>query len=96
MPSLPHIAEKYHGDWDDFSQPLTYAYNLPAHPSTETTPPELVVARQPFSMVATDVTPQGQGTDAGEHTGTVQYKLTYFRRLRNVLAHARAELAAAQ
>ena len=44
---LRHYVSEHQDDWDDFVQPLTYAYNMQVHKTTNTTPFALSLTRHP-------------------------------------------------
>ena len=44
---LRHYVSEHQRDWDDYVQPLTYAYNMQVHKSTGTTPFDLILTRHP-------------------------------------------------
>ena len=44
---LRQYVSEHQRDWDDYVQPLTYAYNMQVHRSTGTTPFDLTLTRHP-------------------------------------------------
>ena len=90
---LRHYISEHQQDWDEYLQPLTYAYNSQVHRTTETTPFDLVVTRPPpdilveppqhLQLPTTDVTP-------------AQAKRGILDRLRRTLATARTKLTSHQ
>ena len=89
------MEEQQH-DWDDYVQPLTFAYNTQVHRSTETTPFDLVLTRPPSGLIPTGTVPQGAGTHREDPRTPVQYKLATLRKLRDALDRARTKLTASQ
>ena len=59
---LQHYVEEHQRDWDDYVQPLTFAYNTLVHRSTETTPCDLVLTRPPPCLILPGTVPQDAGT----------------------------------
>ncbi|CDF32918.1 unnamed protein product [Chondrus crispus] len=82
---LRHYVEEHQRDWDDYLQPLTFAYNTQVHRSTETTPFDLVLTRPPSGLIL----PEDPRTP-------VQYKRATLRKLRDALDRARTKLSASQ
>ena len=60
---LRHYVADHQRNWDEFVQPLTYAYNIQVHKSTGTSPFSLVLSRQPSSLPAVDSTSTAFPTD---------------------------------
>ena len=92
---LRHYVTEHQRDWDEFVQPLTYAYNMQVHRSTGTTPFDLVLTRHPpgisVSMPTSAVPP-----DRHTEPTTAQMKRITMRRLRQVLARASEKMTQAQ
>lgn len=71
---LRHYVVKQRGDWDDFVQRLTYAYNMHVHRSTICTLFSQVLKRQPLHNMEiigpTALTTDQSGTTSGPVLGT--------------------------
>ena len=93
---LRHYVEEHQRDWDDYVQPLTFAYNTQVHRSTETTPFDLVLTRAPSGLVLPGTVPQDAGTHREDPRTPVQYKRATLRKLRTALECARGKLTTAQ
>ena len=52
---IRHYVAEHQKDWDEFVQPLTYAYDMQVHRSTGTTPFELVLSRHPSGILTESV-----------------------------------------
>ena len=55
---LQHYVEEHQRDWDEYIQPLTFAYNTQVYRSTETTPFDLVLTRPPSGLELRSIVPQ--------------------------------------
>ncbi|CDF38306.1 unnamed protein product [Chondrus crispus] len=93
---LRHYVEEHQRDWDDYVQPLTFAYNTQVHRSTETTPFDLVLTRPPTGLILPGTVPQDAGTHMEDPRTPVQYKRATLRKLRDALDRARTKLTASQ
>ena len=93
---LQHYVEEHQHDWDDYVQPLTFAYNTRVHRSTETTPFDLVLTRPPSGLILPGTILQDAGTHREEPRTPVQYKRATLRKLRDALDRARTKLTASQ
>ena len=93
---LRHYVEEHQRDWDDYVQPLTFAYNTQVHRSTETTPFDLVLTRAPSGLILPGTVPQDAGTHREDPRTPVQYKRATLRKLRDALDRARTKLTASQ
>lgn len=91
----PHNEENQK-DEDLFLQPVTYAYIVEVHRSTETTSLDLVLTRHPSDLMMTEVTLEDGNTVSEEDLGPGPYKRTIPRRRQNVLSRAKAKFTAAQ
>ena len=58
---LRHYVAENQKDWDEFVQPLTYAYNIQVHRFTGTTPFDLVLSRHPSVILTEPVGPLPRG-----------------------------------
>lgn len=89
-------VDAHERDWNVYLKLLTNLYSLQARPFNKMTLFNLVLTRHPSRLVLTGVTSQERDTVAEEDVGPVQCKRATLFRLRNVQAHARSELSAAQ
>ena len=92
---LRHYVTEHQRDWDEFVQPLTYAYNMQVHRSTGTTPFDLVLTRHPPG-IAVSIPTSAVPPDRHVEPTTAQMKRITMRRLREVLARASEKLTHAQ
>ena len=74
-----HYLEEHQRDWDDYVQPLTFAYNTQVHRLTEITPFELVLTRPPSGLILPGTVPQDAGTHREDPRTAVQYKRATLR-----------------
>ena len=85
-------------DWDEWLEPLTYAYNTQVHRSTGTTPFDLVLSRHPPPLLVEqgmlDHKPNERARDRRARMS--QAKLEFLLRLREVLTKARDNLTKTQ
>ena len=88
--------EEHQRDWDDYVQPLTFAYNTQVHPSTETTPFDLVLTRPPSGLILPGTVLRDAGTHREDPRTPVQYKRATLRKRRDALDRARTKLTASQ
>ena len=79
---LRHYAEEHQRDWDDYVQPLTFAYNTQVHRSTETTPFDLVLTPPPSGLILPGTVPQDTGTHQEDSRTPLQYKRATLRKSR--------------
>lgn len=93
---LRHYVEEPQRHWDDFLQPLTYAYNIQVPQSTEPTPFGVVWTRQPPGLIFAGTAPQAAGVAPKDGSTPVQYKRATLRKLSDVLDRAQIKLTAAQ
>ena len=93
---LRHYVEGHQRDWDDYVQPLTFAYNTQVHGSTETTPFDLVLTRPPSGLILPGTVPQDAGTHREDLRTPLQYKRVTLRKLRDALDRAPTKLTASQ
>ena len=93
---LRHYLEEHQRDWDDYVQPLTFAYNTQVHRSTETTPFDLLLTRPPSGPILPGTVPQDAGTHREDPRTLVQYKSATLRKLRDALDRAQTKLTASQ
>ena len=93
---LRHYVEEPQRDWDDYGQPLTFAYNTQVHRSTETTPFDLVLTRPPSGLIIPVTVPQDAGIHREDPRTLVQYKRASLRKLRDALNRAQTKLTASQ
>lgn len=91
---LRHFVAEHQRNWDEFVQPLTYAYNMQVHASTGTTPFDLILSRHPPSIISK--VPAPDKSDKPGKATAVTAKRANFRRWRTVLAQAREKLSRAQ
>ena len=96
MLRLRHYVEEQQRDWDDYMQPLTFAYNTQVHRSTETTPFDLLLTRPPSGLMQPGTVPQDAGTHREDPRTPVQYKRATLRKLCDELLRARTKLTASQ
>ena len=89
---LRHYVAENQADWDDFVQPLTYAYNTQVHRSTGRSPFDLVLSRSPTNpTLPTDTALPTLPANATRQ----QVELGLLRRLASTIAQARSNLATA-
>ncbi|CDF39905.1 unnamed protein product [Chondrus crispus] len=93
---LRHYVAEHQRDWDEYIQPLTFAYNTQVHRSTETTPFDLVLTRPPSGLALPGTVPQDAVSNTEDPRTPVQYKRATLRKLRDALERARVKLTAAQ
>ena len=93
---LRNYVEEHQRVWDDYVQPLTFAYDTQVHRSTETTPFDLVLTRPPSGFILPSTVPQDAGTHREDRRTPVQYRRATLRKLINALARARTKLTASQ
>ena len=93
---LRNYVEEHQRDWDDYVQPLTFAYNTQVHRSTETTPFDLVLTRPPSGLMLSGTVPQDAGTHREDPWTPVQYKRATLRKVRDALDRAQTKLIASQ
>ena len=89
---LRHYVAENQRDWDEFVQPLTYAYNTQVHRSTGRSPFDLVLAQAPANpSLPTDTALPTLPANATRQ----QVELSLLRRLANTIAQARSNLKTA-
>ena len=93
---LRHYVEVHKWDWEEYIQPLTFAYNTKFYRSTETTPFDLVLMRPPSGLALPGTVPQDAVYNTEDPGTPVQYKRTTLRKLRDALERTRVKLPAAQ
>ncbi|CDF40922.1 unnamed protein product [Chondrus crispus] len=93
---LRHYVAEHQRDWDEYIQPLTFAYNTQVHRSTETTPFDLVLTRPPSGLALPGTVPQDAVSNTEDPRTPVQYKRATLRKLRDALERTRVKLTAAQ
>ena len=93
---LRPYVEEHQRDWDDYVQPLTFAYNTQVHRSTETTRFDLVLTRPPFDQILPSTVMQDAGTHREDPRTPMQYKRATLRKLRDALHCARTKLTVSQ
>ena len=93
---LRHYVADHQADWDEFVQPLVYAYNMQVHRSTNTTPFDLVLSRHPPNILVKDYPSANPTTIPDDQLTTVQVKRNILRRLRKSLQQANRRLTQAQ
>ena len=91
---LRHYVSEHQKDWDEFVQPLTYAYNMQVHRSTGTTPFDLVLSRNPKGILTESVGNLPEGTANVGSPAAV--KRNTLNRLRYALSRAKVNLTKAQ
>ena len=91
---LRHYVGEHQKDWDEFVQPLTYAYNMQVHRSTGTTPFDLVLSRHPSGILTESVGHLPEGTTNARSSAAV--KRNTLKRLRYALSRAKVDLTKAQ
>ena len=91
---LRHYVAEHQKDWDEFVQPLTYAYNMQVHRSTGTTPFDLVLSRHPKGILTESVGQLPEGTANAGSPAAV--KRNTLNRLRYALSRAKVKLTKAQ
>ena len=96
MQSLRHYVEEHQRDWDDYMQPLTFAYNTQVHRSTDTIPFDLVLTRPLSGSILPGTVPQDVGTHREDPRTPVQYKRATLRKLRDAFDRSRTKLTASQ
>ena len=93
---LRNYFKEHQRDWDDYVQPLTFAYNTQVYRSTETNPFDLELTRPPNGLVLPGAAPQDTGSNREDPRTPVQYKRATLRKLRDAIDRARMKLTAAQ
>ena len=85
-------------DWDEWLDPLTYAYNTQVHRSTGTTPFDLVLSRHPPSLLVEQGMLEHKSTERARdrRARMAQAKQDFLRRLESTLNTARKNLAKTQ
>ena len=96
MQRLWHYVEEHQRDWDDYVQPLTFAYNTRVHQSTETTPFDVVLTPPPSGLVLPGNVPQDAGIHREDPRNPVQYNWATLGKLRDAFDRARTKLTASQ
>ena len=91
---LRHFVAEHQSNWDEFVQPLTYAYNMQVHATTGTTPFDLVLSRHPPSITVKP--PDNPDAHTDTPPSAVNTKVGNFRKWRTALAAARTRMTAAQ
>ena len=92
---LRHYICEHQTDWDDYVQPLTYAYNLQVHRTTKFTPFELTLSRAPPNSIVS-TTHSSAPPDAPRFTGKTLKEARIARTLRGLIERARTNMASAQ
>ena len=93
---LRNYVEEHQRDWDEYIQPLTFAYNTQVHQSTETTPFDLVPTRPPSGLALPGTVLQDAVSNTEDRQTLVQYERATLRKLRDALGRTRVKLTAAQ
>lgn len=91
---LRHYLAEHQKYWDEFVHPLTYAYDMQVHRSTDTTPFDLVLSRHPSGILTESVSKLPEETAAAESAAAV--KRNTLNRLRYAPSRARINLTKAQ
>ena len=90
---LRHFVAEHQDNWDDYVQPLTYAYNMQVHAATGTTPFDLVLSRHPPAITLETPAHPDPHTPA---PSAASVKAVNFQKWRTILAAARSRMTAAQ
>ncbi|CDF32213.1 unnamed protein product [Chondrus crispus] len=92
---LRHYVSEHQRDWDDYVQPLTYAYNMQVHKSTGTTPFDLVLTRHPPG-ISVQAPSSAIPSPNGSEPTSAQMKRITLQRVRKILSRAGTKLTHAQ
>ncbi|CAN8077309.1 unnamed protein product [Agarophyton chilense] len=92
---LGHYVLENRLDWDDYVEPLVYAYNTQVHASTRTTPFDLTLTRSPLP-IAVDLQESILPQDITEGTTPTQAKRYWRRRVDRIIQSGKALITKAQ
>ena len=98
LAGLRNYVSESQRDWDEWLEPLTYAYNMQVHRSTGTTPFDLVLTRHPPSLLMEEDLrehlPQASPSTSSRRIASA--KKEFLARFATLMAKARANLKRTQ
>ena len=98
LAAIRHYVADSQRDWDEWLDPITYAYNMQVHRSTGTTPFDLVLSRHPPPLlVEEDMLEHVPHESARDRRARISYaKQEFLTKLRELVAKASQNLARTQ